>query len=115
MNETDTKGQLHQLQIRYSRCLIIIAVFFLNFFAFVAVAAYIGGDAINGKFENGHYYVFGVATNSSGKIYTEVSREVFNYSRFHNLITFLTWPVCIALMSWATKLKAEISALEGNA
>src|SRR5687767_7108046 len=87
----------------------------LNFILFMVVACLIGGDGLNGKFEKGHYYVFGVASNSSGKIYTEVSKEVFHYSRLHFLNVLLTWPVCIAAAIWSKKIKAQISTLKNSA
>jgi hypothetical protein len=31
----------------------------LNFFVFVGLTAYLGGDAVNGKTEPGHYFLWG--------------------------------------------------------
>jgi hypothetical protein len=50
----------------------------LNFFAFVAVATYLGGDAVNGKREAGHCYLFGTRSINGKKVYTEVSESVFD-------------------------------------
>lgn len=114
MNEIDAKTHLRQLRIDYWRCAFVCAAVTLNFAVFVVFAVYFGGDAINGKSENGHYYVFGVASNSSGKTYTEVSKEVFNYSRLHALSVLLTWPAAMAVIFKANKIKVKISALEGK-
>lgn len=48
-------------------CTTIIVIGFLNFASFVAVATYLGGDAINGKASKGHYYLFGVRFESGEK------------------------------------------------
>jgi hypothetical protein len=64
-----------------------VYLFFLalvNFFAFALVALYLGGDAVNGKIADGHYYL-----GSHGH-YTEVSAGVFTYSRLHTYSVFVT-------------------------
>ena len=65
----------------------------LNFVVFVAVASHLGGDAINGKAEGGHYYLFGTRNVNGKKVYTEVSQSVFTYSRWHVYSIFVTWPI----------------------
>jgi hypothetical protein len=65
-------------------------VFVLNFVTFAALAAYLGGDAVNGKVEGGHYFLFGVRTEFGNKVYTEVSERVFNYSKWHVYFLWLT-------------------------
>ena len=56
----------------------------LNFTVFWVVAICIGGDAIDGKVENGHYYL-----NSRG-FFTEVSAGVYWYSWVHTVSAFVT-------------------------
>jgi hypothetical protein len=68
----------------------------VNFLIFVAVAWYLGGDAINGKIERGRYYLFGVAAANGGKVYHEVSEAVFIYSKWHVYSIFVTWPLLMA-------------------
>jgi len=68
----------------------------LNFVIFVAIATYLGGDAVNGKVEGGRYYLFGVRAEGGRKVYTEVSERVFNYSRWHVYTVFATWPLVMA-------------------
>ena|ERR1019366_4948982 len=59
------------------RCLAVFA--FVNFFTFWIAAGLLGGDAINGKIENGHYFL------RSHAHLKEVSSAVFFYSRIHCL------------------------------
>jgi hypothetical protein len=73
-------------------CRVVVIGGLLNFAIFVAIACYLGGDAVNGKFEDGRYYLFGVRTASGHKVYTEVSQAVFDYSRWHVYSLFITWP-----------------------
>lgn len=46
--------------------LLMIAVGLLNFLTFVAISLYLGGDAVNGKTQEGHYsfMVMGCAAES---------------------------------------------------
>jgi hypothetical protein len=49
----------------------------LNFVAFIVIDFCIGGDALSGKSENGHFYLGNHGT------FTEVSHAVFVYSVCH--------------------------------
>ena len=73
--------------------LIVCVVFILNSLIFVALATYLGGDAINGKSEGGHYYLYGVRSESGHKVYTEVSKSVFSYSKWHAYSVLILSPV----------------------
>jgi hypothetical protein len=77
-------------------CQIFCGVGILNFVVFVAIASYLGGDAVNGKIEGGRYYLFGVRSEAEGKGYTEVSQSVFNYSKWHVYSLLTTWPMVMA-------------------
>lgn len=59
------------------------ALGFLNGILFIVISLFIGGDAVNGKVEAGHYYLFGYSVKTGVKGYTEVSKDLFNYSRSH--------------------------------
>jgi hypothetical protein len=72
-------------------CLIGLA----NFVAFAVVALWLGGDAINGKCESGHFYLA-----NHGK-YTEVSEAAFNYSRWHALSLIITHPLAMAAAAFS--------------
>jgi hypothetical protein len=56
----------------------------INFLVFFFMSLRLGGDAVNGKIENGHYFL------ASHGHYTEVSGQVFAYSRWHTYSVFLT-------------------------
>jgi len=87
---------------RYLGTLGAVAFFIamINFAIFWLVALKIGGDAISGKVENGHYYVC-----EHGE-YTEVSPGIWNYSKAHTISVFFTHPIGIlggALAAYATR------------
>ena len=62
-------------------CWAVVALGTLNFIIFVAIATHLGGDALNGKVEGGHYYLYGAGTESGRKSYFEVNEHTFNYSK----------------------------------
>ncbi len=68
----------------YRLALMLTMLFVLNFMAFVIHCVYLGGDALSGKYEHGHYYV-----KSHGK-YAEVTATQFNNSRRHQQSVFAT-------------------------
>ena len=90
-------------------CNLVIVVGILNFLIFVAGAIYLGGDAVNGKVEEGRYYLFGVRAESGRKVYTEVSRPVFTYSRWHVYSVFVTWPLVMAAGFASNRHKKRMS------
>ena len=53
-------------------CRMIVAIAFLNFMLLALISAFIGGDALNGKIEDGRYYV-----GSHGH-YTEVWKTPYH-------------------------------------
>jgi hypothetical protein len=69
----------------FAKTLIGIAI--LNFISFMIASESLGGDAVNGKTDGQNYYV-----GSHGR-YTEVSRSVFDYSRFHTHSVWVTHPL----------------------
>ena len=73
--------------------LLMIVIGLLNFLVFVAISLYLGGDAVNGKAEGGHYYLYGYGLRTGLKGYTEVTEQVFNYSKWHVYSIFITWPL----------------------
>src|SRR5689334_6962887 len=80
---------LMKLRIQKALCGFVIAIGILNFLAFAITAVRLGGDAINGRSENGHYYF-----SSHGKT-TEVSEAVYNYSRIHVYSVWITHPLAM--------------------
>jgi hypothetical protein len=67
------------------RCLGVFV--FTNFATFWIVAVLLGGDAVNGKIENGHYFL-----SSHGHL-QEVSKSVFLYSKIHCLSAMAGIPI----------------------
>lgn len=65
----------------------LFGVAWLNFMAFWFVGVALGGDAVVGKVEGGHYYLA-----SHGR-YTEVSRAVWTYIRVHTISVLITHPL----------------------
>ena len=57
---------------------------FANFAVFIALDIYLGGDALNGHARDGHYFL-----GSHGR-YTEVTRAVWTYSRWHAISVIAT-------------------------
>lgn len=71
---------------------ICVTIFFLglaNFAMFLIGAVILGGDAVSGKVEDGHYYL-----SNHGRL-TEVSRGAYIYSRTHTLSVWVTHPLAI--------------------
>lgn len=62
---------------------------FVNFTVFVIMAIYLGGDAVNGTVYHGHYFLM-----SHGR-YTEVSKKVFDYSKWHVYSVMVTHPLAL--------------------
>jgi hypothetical protein len=78
----------------------------LNFMAFWFAAVALGGDAVSGKSEAGHYYL-----SSHGRL-TEVSGPVFAYSRVHTYSVFVTHPLALlaGLIGYRIKKSHEPNA-----
>ena len=66
----------------------------LNFVVFVCLALFLGGDALSGKVQDGHYFL-----SDHGKL-QEVSRAVFTYSRWHSISLVVSWPFVLASAWW---------------
>jgi hypothetical protein len=81
-----------------AQTLMVIAL--LNFFSFMIVASILGGDAVNGRTDGQRYYL-----GSHGH-YTEVSRSVFEYSKFHTHSVWFTHSLAFvgaAIYFWVRK------------
>ncbi len=69
------------------------ALAFVNFFSFIAINLYIGGDAVNGYVRAGKYYV--CAHGSC----TQVSRAMWQYSYWHATAAF--WGIVLVFIEVA--------------
>lgn len=77
-------------------CWVVVALGMMNFVIFVAIATYLGGEALNGKVEGGHYYFYGPGTESGHKGYFEVNEQIFDYGTWHFSSVLVTWPLVMA-------------------
>jgi hypothetical protein len=73
--------------------LVVVVVAMLNFFWFMAESISTG-TASTGRIVNGHYFL-----NNHGT-YTEVSRDAWEWSRLHEISTFLTHPLAMVSMGY---------------
>ena len=73
----------------------------LNFVVFFVIAGHIGGDAVNGAVREGRFYVM-----NHGR-YTEVSKQVFTYSRWHVYSIWVTHPLAIVAAYWGKRLQSS--------
>jgi len=82
----------------HKACQIIFQIAIINFLLFVFIAIMIGGDAVNGHAENGHYYLA-----NHGQL-TEVNYFVFMYSKLHAYSIFITHPLAMlaGFLYWIT-------------
>jgi hypothetical protein len=87
-------------------CLALLAICILNFVAFGVLTLKLGGDALNGKVEDGRYYL-----SNHGRT-TEVTRRVFIYSRWHAGSVFVTHPLGMILfiVCFGNKLRGKKKA-----
>ena len=65
----------------------------LNFVSFFVVCMLLGGDALNGRVINGHYFL-----GSHGK-FTETSAAIYRLSAIHAISQFVAVPTWL-LASW---------------
>ncbi len=71
----------------------------INFIAFMIISVKIGGDAISGKAEQGHYYL-----SEHGRE-TEVSYPVYLYSYIHTISVLITHPLALLAGFFLSKAK----------
>lgn len=72
------RDQLNRVLLACGVVLVVLG--FLNLILFLAGTFYFGGDAINGRTEGGRYFLWGY--HNGTKDYIEVSRTVFEYSKW---------------------------------
>jgi hypothetical protein len=76
---------------------LLVAV--INFFLFVIGSLVLRGDAINGKVENGRYFV------RQGREYKEVPRALFLYSKYHLYSVIVTHLSAMTLGFYSDRLR----------
>lgn len=80
---------------------VVGVLWLLNFGAYVTIALLIGGDAINGHATSGHYYLA-----MHGHL-TEVSRSVYEYSRWHTYVLWVHTALAVLMSISATRQRAQ--------
>lgn len=88
----------------HAACISVIVIALLNFVAFWIAAVYLGGDAVSGKLDQGHFYLM-----SHGH-YTEVSGRVFTYSKWHTYSVWLTHSLAFIAAYFLLRTKAASNA-----
>ncbi len=82
-------------------CGIILIVASINFIAFMIITVKIGGDAISGRAEQGHYYV-----SEHGR-QTEVSYPVYLFSYIHTISVMITHPLGLLAIFFLSRIKKQ--------
>src|ERR1700742_4407143 len=80
----------------------------INFFVFIAVSLWLGGDAINGHSGSGHYFL-----GSHGRV-TEVSHDVFVYSWWHTVSVMVTMPLGLLVQFFSNKIEKAQARERGS-
>lgn len=84
---------MYPLLSRLYLALVIVAL--LDFIFLFALSFFIGGDAVNGRIENGKYFVWGYNYHNGVKGYTEVSPGVYDFSKWQVYSVWATWSVML--------------------
>jgi len=88
---------------RISLCLFFLAI--INFTLLWITGLSLGGSAVNGKVEHGHYYL-----GNHGDL-TEVTEPTWNYCYYHEISVLVTHPLGLGSMALADRLeKREASS-----
>jgi hypothetical protein len=87
--------------------IVIGCIGIVNFAVFFIGSIYFGGDAVNGYSCKGHYFL-----GSHGR-YTETTKAVYTYSRWHVYSLFITHPAAmLAGIIWSRDKKAALRLRE---
>ena len=102
-------------------CAIMFLLGWLNFMLFCCIGQHIGGEALHGKIEDGHYYLAtgyisrGIQSPDAPHHYIEVSSDTFHYSEVHAYSVLVTFPLgllaCALAVLFAKKQKREITSI----
>jgi hypothetical protein len=86
--------------IRHQRLRWVVFAGVANFLIFVIGAIYLGGNAMGGESEAGHYFV-----SEHGHL-TEVSRAAYLYSQWHARSILLTHPL-VLICAWLASRNSQ--------
>ncbi len=70
-------------------CTFLVVAGLLDFALFVGGSIFLGGDAINGKIEDGQFLVGGKG------VYVPVSPAIWTYSYVHSISLWITHPIAV--------------------
>jgi len=90
-----------QKELKLLLCKVFFYMAIINFTVFFIMAVSLGGDAVNGTINNGRYYLM-----SHGR-YTEVTKAVFDYSKWHVHSLMVTHPLGLLAGYWYFRLKGQ--------
>lgn len=79
----------------YRSIAIVGALCIFNLVVFFVIAGKMGGDAVNGKMVDGHYFL-----GDHGR-FTEVTKAFFDYSTWHVRSLIVTQPLGMLLLFFA--------------
>jgi hypothetical protein len=100
--------EIKRLQ-RVTRCWKFIGIaLLLNFIIWTGGMLYLGGEAVTGKEEGGYYYLH------SRKGYTEVSAQVYQYSKIHTYTVYVSGPFCLLAILAANRSRVRLRAMMGE-
>ena len=93
-------------------CKIGVAIGLANYAMYALASFLAGGDGFHGQIVNGHYFI------AAGSGFVEVSRALFQFSRWEALALLGTFPLgllCARLLSAAQRQDQGTLELESNA
>ena len=83
-------------------CVVVFMLGWINFMAFCLIGQRIGGEAIHGKVESGHYFLAtgyisrGIPSNPAiPHDYIEVPPDIFRYSQVHGYSVLVMFPLAL--------------------
>src|SRR5205809_1261334 len=86
---------------------LLMVLCILNGAAFIVGTIFLHGDAVNGKHDGGHYYLFGYLPAVHSKGYTEVSPAAYRYSLYHARSAMIAGLLIPILILWQRRLGAR--------
>ena len=89
----------------------VFIVYLVIFVSFIIGLTIIGGEALSGKIENNKYYVKGSRMDKDGlKIFTEVNKATYTYSKIHMWVLFIS-TATLAITVVKEKLLSKIKPI----
>jgi hypothetical protein len=77
----------------------------VNFVGFVALAGYLGGDALNGFERDGHFFL-----KMGSRLPVEVSESVFRFMYWYAIVLFAHFALAIGLWWFQSRRSATLTS-----